>query len=320
MTADGRALPPSVLVERSDPFLRITVNAVELPTRTYFYPSIRAVSVERLAGGRHVGYGLLLTGCAIEVAVYGFGRLFQKVFETPSIVLPWFALPTILLGLLLIGGGLLTLTFARKMFRVHIDTLAGEAEILRTRDRTAAQAAFEAVRDAVRQHAGYDLPRESRRTVTTVDNPAFASPASHSAFISYHTADEIFAKAIRDSLMTHGVKPFLFRDDAVPGQRLHEMMWEAVNHSSVVLLICSRASLVRPGVRNEIQETFAREAREGGLTRLIPLTLDDAVYTSSDELAFRIRDRIVLDFSGMAPGSVAFEQQCSRLVRAIRAK
>jgi hypothetical protein len=44
-----------------------------------------------------------------------------------------------------------------------------------------------------------------------------------------------------------------------------------------VLLLCSRHSLNQKGVLNEIQETLAREARDGGASYLLPIMLDDYV-------------------------------------------
>jgi hypothetical protein len=41
-----------------------------------------------------------------------------------------------------------------------------------------------------------------------------------------------------------------------------------------------------------------------------------AVLASSDELAFRIRDRIMLDFAGWSSPARLFEQQCGRLLHA----
>jgi len=52
-----------------------------------------------------------------------------------------------------------------------------------------------------------------------------------------------------------------------------------VNEHDRVILVCSQASLDRPGVLNEITETLQREARDGGAEYLIPITLDDYVFS-----------------------------------------
>ncbi len=50
-----------------------------------------------------------------------------------------------------------------------------------------------------------------------------------------------------------------------------------VNGHDRVILVCSKSSLQRPGVLNELEETLQREARDGGNAYLIPVRLDDFV-------------------------------------------
>jgi hypothetical protein len=121
-----------------------------------------------------------------------------------------------------------------------------------------------------------------------------------SSFISYGVPDEKFAIALRDELHKNGVITFLFHDNAVPGQKLHHMMRGGVNNYDRVILICSKASLDRTGVLNEIEETLQREARDGGASYLIPIRLDDYVFTGwyppNEGVAQAVRDRVVGDF------------------------
>lgn len=136
-----------------------------------------------------------------------------------------------------------------------------------------------------------------------------------STFISYGGPDEKFAVELRDELQRCGVTTFLFRDDAVPGQKLHQLMRTGVNKYDRVILICSKASLDRAGVLNEIEETLQREARDGGSCYLIPIRLDDYVFTDwnppSKDIAQAVRDRVVGDFRGA-------RRSKKRLVSAIR--
>jgi hypothetical protein len=127
-----------------------------------------------------------------------------------------------------------------------------------------------------------------------------------STFISYGAPDEKFAIALRDELHKNGVTTFLFRDNAVPGQKLHHMMRSGVNNYDRVILICSKTSLDRTGVLNEIEETLQREARNGGASYLIPIRLDDYVFTGwnppNSDVAQAVRDRVVGDFRGTKGG------------------
>jgi two-component system cell cycle response regulator len=121
-----------------------------------------------------------------------------------------------------------------------------------------------------------------------------------STFISYGGPDHAFAKKLNDALKLRGVQTFFFQEDAPPGEKLHDVMHIEVNAHDRVILVCSKASLERVGLLNEIEETLAREARDGGATYLLPVRLDDYVIDewkpSKAGLALRIRDRVIADF------------------------
>jgi len=123
-----------------------------------------------------------------------------------------------------------------------------------------------------------------------------------STFISYGGPDEHFAIQVQQVLRENGVETFLYAKDAVPGTRLHRTMRDEINRHDRVILICSRHSLDRPGVTNEIEESLAREAREGGSSVLIPIALDEYVFNEwkpiRADLAQAVRDRAIGDFQG----------------------
>lgn len=154
-----------------------------------------------------------------------------------------------------------------------------------------------------------------------VDNPAL-SRMMQSTFISYGGPDTAFARKLYEALHQNGVKTFFFPEHAVPGKRLHRLMREGVNQHDRVVLVCSQASLTRPGVLNEIEETLAREAREGGESYLIPIRLDDYVFSgwapARPDLAQAIRDRVVADFTGTMADDDAFNAALLKLLAALR--
>lgn len=145
-----------------------------------------------------------------------------------------------------------------------------------------------------------------------------------STFISYGAPDEEFAIALRDELHKNGVATFLFRDNAVPGQKLHRMMREGVNNFDRVILICSEASLDRAGVLNEIEETLQREARDGGASYLVPIRLDDYVFTGwnppNKDAAQAVRDRVVGDFRSAKRSKRALASAIGPLLDALKKK
>ncbi|HZL17479.1 MAG TPA: TIR domain-containing protein [Polyangia bacterium] len=137
-----------------------------------------------------------------------------------------------------------------------------------------------------------------------VDHPV---PVEHeirenlqSIFISYGGPDQAFAEKLNKALKLRGVQTFFFHEDAPPGDKLHDVMRAGVNTHDRVILICSKESLERPGLLNELEETLAREARNGGATYLLPVRLDDYVIDqwkpAKPGLAQTIRDRVIADF------------------------
>jgi hypothetical protein len=99
-----------------------------------------------------------------------------------------------------------------------------------------------------------------------------------SIFISYGGPDEDFARKLYEALHSNGVRTFFFPEHAELGEKLHDTMRNGVNEHDRVVLVCSKASLDRPGVLNELEEILAREARDGGASYLIPIRLDDYVF------------------------------------------
>jgi uncharacterized protein YjbI with pentapeptide repeats len=140
-----------------------------------------------------------------------------------------------------------------------------------------------------------------------------------STFISYGAPDEAFARRLYETLRAHAVTTFFFPESARWGRRIGDEVHSRIQEHDRVILVCSRASLDRPGVRNEVQETFDREARDGGATYLLPIMLDDYVLSGwNDPLAERVRDRVVGDFREATGDPVAFDRAMSRLLGALR--
>jgi hypothetical protein len=108
------------------------------------------------------------------------------------------------------------------------------------------------------------------------------------------------------------------------GARIGDEVYRAIQSHDRVLLVCSSDSLDRPGVINEIQETLDREARDGGATYLLPITLDDYVFDAwaakQPTLAHRVAGRVVGDFRGTARSTRKFGAALDRVVDALKTK
>jgi len=144
----------------------------------------------------------------------------------------------------------------------------------------------------------------------------------YTTFISYGGPDQTFANKLHDALEDSGVDCWFFPTDSIPGKKLHRTMYEGVNDREKVVLVCSQASLNRPGVLNEIQETLQREAREGGIEILVPITLDDFVFTdwapTYRNEAQAVRDRVIADFRGCDGDDAAFQSAIERLLEGLK--
>lgn len=139
-----------------------------------------------------------------------------------------------------------------------------------------------------------------------------------STFISYGGPDEPFARRLYNALQQHGVVVFFFPENARVGERINSEVFRQIQEHDRVLLICSRNSLDRAGVINEIQETLDREARDGGVTYLLPIMLDDYVLTGWRDmqpvLAERVGRRIIADFRKAKRNTHAFSLAIDRVV------
>lgn len=143
-------------------------------------------------------------------------------------------------------------------------------------------------------------------------------------FISYGGPDENYASVINKFLTSHGVKTWFFPDDALPGQKLHRVMHDGVNNYDRVLLICSKDSLCRPGVLNELERVLEREAREGGKEILMPITLDDHVFENwapdRPDLADQVRSRVTTRFPESSELTTEFKDVAHKLITALKIK
>jgi transcriptional regulator with XRE-family HTH domain len=140
----------------------------------------------------------------------------------------------------------------------------------------------------------------------------------HSVFLSYGGPDEAFARVIFDELARHKIPTFFFPESASPGQRLHRTMAQGIQENDRVLLICSRSSLTRSGVLNELEQVLAKESREGGAELLIPIAIDDFVYKDwapmREDIARQVRDRVIPDFRKVKAGTREFDTLFLRIL------
>lgn len=116
--------------------------------------------------------------------------------------------------------------------------------------------------------------------------------------LSYGGLDVGIATKLHDYLTSHGVPMWFYPENNVPGEKLHRMMSEMVTNAERVILLCSKSSLHRIGVLNEIERVLEKEAKEAGSSILIPLALDEYVFEEwkpkRADMAVQIRARNIV--------------------------
>lgn len=165
-----------------------------------------------------------------------------------------------------------------------------------------------------------DLSAQTVRKLDQQARPETKAQQYKSAFISYGGPDEVFAGSLYKALLAEGVHVYYFPESSIPGRQLHRTMSDAVHEYDVIVSVCSKAAVTRPGWLNELEQTFAREAREGGAELLIPILLDDYVLAEwspeRKDLARQLRSRVAADFRGFTDEEI-FSKQVHRLLKAL---
>lgn len=151
--------------------------------------------------------------------------------------------------------------------------------------------------------------------------PALVAPEafrSYSCFISYSHADRPFARRIYDDLQAAGIRCWLDEHDLKPGDRIIDVVNDAIRLHDRILLCCSEASLESWWVKDEVRKAQARERREGR-DIIIPIMLDRYLLERwEDGLESDISSRFAADFTGWEHDNAKFEEQFERVVRALR--
>jgi TIR domain len=149
-------------------------------------------------------------------------------------------------------------------------------------------------------------------------------PNFYSCYLSYSSADRIFAHRLHEFLTNKQIKCWLDEQEMRPGDDLYDVIFKNIEASDKLLLCCSKSSLSSWWVKSEITTAFEKEqklSKEGNnqVCVLIPLDLDGFIF--SDEwksaMASRIRGRVVADFTGWQSDEIRFISTSEALVKAL---
>lgn len=138
-------------------------------------------------------------------------------------------------------------------------------------------------------------------------------------FISFGGPDEDFARRLYEVLKPT-VPVYFFPETASWGQRIDTEVYRRLQEHDRILLLCSKDSLNRTGVLQEIRETLDRETRDDAVY-LLPIRLDDYLFaddgwiTEQPDLTQRLRRRVVGDFPQARIDQSAFDRVVRRLLQ-----
>jgi uncharacterized protein YjbI with pentapeptide repeats len=136
----------------------------------------------------------------------------------------------------------------------------------------------------------------------------------YSCFIAYSAKDQVFADRLHADLQKAGVRCWFAPHDLPIGARVWDAIDEAIRLRDKLLVILSEASIASEWVEDEINKAYAEERHRKDFV-LFPVRIDDAVMTTSEKWAVKLRDqRNIADFRRWHETS-SYQRSISRLVR-----
>lgn len=148
----------------------------------------------------------------------------------------------------------------------------------------------------------------------------------HSTFLSHSSLDKSFARRLYQDLRSLGVSCWFDEKQLLPGDVILDSIDHGIRLWDKVILVCSKHSLdPRTGwwIEQEVERALVKEreirkATGDKATVLIPITIDDFLFTSSGALHATLTQRYVGDFRGWRDATT-YSQALSQLVSALNA-
>lgn len=142
-----------------------------------------------------------------------------------------------------------------------------------------------------------------------------------SAFLSHSFENKPFARKLYEALIAKGVNVFFDEKKLKPGDNLFDSLSRGIDLYDKTILVCSKDSLNSWWVDQELEMVMEKERNlqiesdeKTGL--LIPITIDDHIYTWKGGKQMAIKNRIIGDFTKWED-DVAFEKALNDLIDAL---
>jgi hypothetical protein len=141
----------------------------------------------------------------------------------------------------------------------------------------------------------------------------------YSTFISYSSADQVFAERLHAELEAKGVRCWFAPSDLKIGDPFRQRIDESIRLHDKLLLILSEHSVQSAWVQDEMEAALERERRENRLV-LFPIRLDGAVMDTPKAWAASIRrTRHIGDFSRWKDRD-SYQSAFEKLLRDLKAQ
>jgi uncharacterized protein YjbI with pentapeptide repeats len=112
----------------------------------------------------------------------------------------------------------------------------------------------------------------------------------YSCFISYSGKDQAFADRLHADLQDKGVRCWFAPHDLPIGAKTWDAIDEAIRLREKLLLILSKASIASEWVEDEVNKAYAEERSRKEIV-LFPIRIDDAVISTAEPWAVKLRDQ-----------------------------
>ena len=111
-----------------------------------------------------------------------------------------------------------------------------------------------------------------RSTITSQEQPISSLPTvEHDIFISYASEDKPIADAICNTLESQRIRCWISPRDILPGLKYQEAIIDAIDKSSIMVLVFSSHSNTSPHVLSEVTEAMSKEVI------IIPFRIEDVL-------------------------------------------
>jgi predicted nucleotide-binding protein len=136
---------------------------------------------------------------------------------------------------------------------------------------------------------------EVRRRTRHLEHKPQTESASYSCFISYSHEDAGLASRLYEDLSDIGARCWIDQHELRVGDSILDQVTAALLATDKFLPILSSASIRSPWFGTEIKKALELEKRRAA-TVLLPIRVDDAVFSASGDPWAELRDRLIADF------------------------